>query len=784
MKPELHLSIRTLVEQALRSGDLTVAFSGPNRARMGIRVHQWIQLSRPSEYLREVPVGGRIETEHLVIFLGGRIDGVWPRQDHIVLEEIKSTIENPKAFIQQEHPGHWAQLKCYGYFYCLEHDLDRIDLQMTYCRVGETGMEEVCRTFPLEELKDFFDQLIGTYLEWLNYTAAWRILRDESIQALDFPFQAFRAGQRDMAVAVYTAIRDHEQLLAQAPTGVGKTMAVLFPAIKALGQDLNTKIFYLTARTTGRFAAMKALTDLRRKGLRIKSLVLTAKEKICFTPASACIGDECAFARGHFDRVEAAVREIFEQDDIGPEVIEDHAKKHRVCPFELSLDLIQWVDIVVCDINYAFDPRVYLKRVFQGENSGYTFLADEAHNLPDRARQMFSAELCKQPFLDLRRALKQEQPALFRLMGRVNRGMLAFRKKCEEKGRAFSDPQPPEALFEPLKRFLAESERWLVRQIKRPYRELLLDLYFQVLNFMRVADQFDQAYTTCYERTGRDLKITLFCIDPADRLSEVLKRAESATFFSATLTPADYFTRVLGFSPSAETLSLPSPFPRKHLGLFLLDRVSTRYRERTRTSPEIGQALTAFVRRKTGNYLVYFPSYEYMNMVHQEFLQANPDTEVIVQRPAMSEADREGFLDRFRAENEQTLVGFAVMGGIFGEGIDLVGDRLTGAVIVGVGLPAMDVDREVIRQYYAGKSGQGFEFAYLYPGINRVLQAAGRVIRSEKDRGAVLLIDDRFSTPSLPFPVSCPVAAGAREKPGRFGTEAGFVLASGVFKNA
>ena len=415
-----------------------------------------------------------------------------------------------------------------------------------------------------------------------------------------------------------------------------------------------------------------------------------------------------------------------------------------MCPFEFSLDLSLWADCIICDYNYVFDPRVYLRRFFQEENGDYIFLIDEAHNLVDRSREMFSAEVFKQPVLDIRRQLKNELPHIFKSLGRINAWLVKARKKCEESGNPLAETTPPDDLIPLLRGFLFITERWLSRNIKTAFRESLLDLYFAISGFIRVADQYDDRYTSCYEKIGKDLKLKLFCIDPSVHLAKAMSRCNTAVLFSATMTPIDYFKQILGCDATAHHLILHSPFPGENLGLFISDQISTYYRQRDQTVTQVSQTISALVEQKKGNYLLYFPSYEYMRKIYLSFSDRNPQIKTILQTAGMSEPEREAFLQRFKDENPQTLVGFAVMGGIFGEGIDLIGDRLVGAVIVGVGLPGISLERELIKEHFTRTLNGGFEYAYLYPGINRVLQAAGRVIRTEKDRGVVLLIDQRY----------------------------------------
>jgi len=746
LKKMLKIAVRDLVSHVLRSGDLVFEFLSSARPVTAIRIHQKIQQSRPENYTAEVAVSHQIETELSILTIGGRIDGIYIDSDRVLIEEIKATSRNLDHFAHHQDPIHWGQVKSYAYIYARDQNLREIYTQLTYCQMDTGEIRKFKQHFTMAELESFFQPLVADYLQWAETIVSWELLRDESIRKLQFPYSNYRPGQRKMAVGVYRTIKNGSQLMVQAATGIGKTMAAIFPAIKAIAEGLSTKVFYLTARTTGRIAAEKALDELRKKQLTLKSLTITAKDKICFKPDSACNPEECEFARGHFDRVNGALKDIFNQDAFTRQAVEQIARSHQICPFEFSLELSLWADCIICDYNYAFDPRVFLRRFFLEQIGNYTFLIDEAHNMVDRSREMFSAEIFKQPVLDVRRAIRNKLPEAYKSLGKINSWMVRIRKKFDEYGPAYYEKEPPEELFPLLRRFLAITERWLSRNTKAPFREQLLDLFFAISGFMRVAELYDESYATCFLRIKKDLKLRLFCIDPSIQLENALNRCKAAVFFSATMTPIVYFKKILGCNADAAHLMLPSPFPGKNLTLFVADNISTLYRHRERTKQQVWRAICILINQKKGNYLIFFPSYEYMMMVLESFESDCPGTEIILQTPGMSEPERDQFLNRFGRENSQSLVGFAVMGGIFGEGIDLVGERLSGAVVVGVGLPGISLERELIRNYFADTHNAGFEYAYQYPGINRVLQAAGRVIRTETDRGVVLLIDQRYAT--------------------------------------
>ena len=746
MKPRLPVAVRTLVTFALQSGDLMSTFAGSQRPLEGIRAHQKIQRSRPAGYQPEVTVRHEMETDHFILDISGRIDGIFTDGPRVIVDEIKSTHKDLKTLENHPDPLHWGQVQAYAWLYATHHELDAVDTQLTYYQLATQETRELRRTHTLKDLDRFMATLLEAYIDWATRLERWQLQRNQSVQEMGFPFEDFRAGQRHMAVTVYRSIQTDQRAMIQAPTGIGKTMAALFPSAKALGENLTSKIFYLTARTTGRQAAEKALAVMRDQGLQLKSLTLTAKDKICPYPDATCTPEDCPRARGHYDRMKSARIAAFDLDALTRDTVTRLAEEFEVCPFEFSLDMALWVDAIIGDYNYAFDPRVYLRRFFGEDNGAYTFLVDEAHNLVDRSREMFSAVLRKQSFLDLRRALREDHRPLFRALGRINTWMVAARRDCLTAGGESACRVMPDDLLPHLQRFHHLAETWLVKNKPAAWKEDLLQHYFHVSGFLRVAERYDDNYTTLSFSDGKDLQVKLFCLDPADQLAEALRRARSTVFFSATLTPFTYFNELFGGDEKTVFLRLRSPFPPENLCLLIDGRISTYYRDREQTKYQLADVITQLIRGKTGNYLAFFPSYAYLEMVHDVFNDVFPEIPTIVQSRDMDEQAREAFLDRFSGDNPQTLVGFVVMGGIFGEGIDLVGRRLSGAAVVGVGLPGICMERDLIKDHFETKLRAGFDFAYRYPGFNRVLQAVGRVIRTTRDQGSVLLVDNRFTT--------------------------------------
>ena len=770
MKKKITVSVRNLVEYSFRSGDLSFDTFSQINPREAIFAHQKVQRSRPAEYTGEVSVNREFETENHILEVNGRMDGIFRYPDFIVIEEIKTTMRSLEYYDKSVNPVHWAQLKVYCYICMLQEDLDKISGQLAYYQLDTGELKEIRENFGREELEIFFKELSSRYLKRIESLEKWWSTRNSSIKKLNFPFKYYRPGQREMAVEVYSSILQEREVLIQAATGIGKTMSTLFPSVKAVAEGLSSKIFYLTARTTGKDSAESAINEMREKGLRIKSLTITAKDKICFKPDSACSPDECEYSRGYFDRVDEAEEQFFKEDCFSRSAIERIASTNMVCPFEFSLGLSLMADVIICDYNYVFDPRVYLRRFFLEEENDFTLLIDEAHNLVDRSRDMFSSEIFKQAFLDTRKILKDDLPNVYKKLTSINSVLLKCRKKCDEQGnKNVVEKDAPEDLLPPLRRFIKAAEEWFVMNIKSSYKDALMELYFNVRTFARILEEYDETYRTIYETAGKDLRIKLFCIDPSERLSAAFCKNRAAVFFSATMSPPHYFKRLFGCSEGTRNIEIPSPFPPENLCMVIYGGVSTLYKQRDATKASAAGLINPVIDSRKGNYLLFFPSYTYMNMVTELFESEENDFEIIIQNPGMTREERDDFLNRFSTGNDSTLAAFAVMGGIFGEGIDLTGDRLSGAVIYGVGLPGISPERNIIRDYFAETDQAGFEYAYLYPGINRVLQAAGRVIRSENDRGVVVLVDDRYKSyryKSL-FPVNWkPVTVNTKEQLG------------------
>ena len=747
--PMIRISVRNLVEFILREGNIDNRTGGgqdPENMQMGSRIHRKIQRQMGSDYQAEVPLKTEIVCDGFTLKIEGRADGLIHTKEQVMVDEIKGVLRELDR-VQEPAGIHLAQAKCYASMVAEQEGVDEIGVQMTYCQMETEEVKRFQYSYRSNELKVWFDEVIRQYEKWAKFQIEWRKARNASVKGIEFPFP-YRKGQRDLAVSVYRTILRKKKLFIQAPTGVGKTISTVFPAVKAVGEELGEKIFYLTAKTITRTVAEQAFETLREQNLKFKVITLTAKEKICFCEETSCNPDDCPYAKGHFDRVNDAVYELLMQEDVmSREVLEAQARKHKVCPFEMALDVSTWVDGVICDYNYVFDPDARLRRFFaEGGAGGYLFLIDEAHNLVERGRQMYSAELCKEDFLAVKKLVKGEAPRFAKRLEACNKILLAMKKECEN----YKVLDNISHFGIQLMNVLSETDRYLEECVDKEVRETVLDFYFQVRSFLNIYDGLDENYViyTEYQENGRFV-LKLFCVNPAANLQKCLDKGNSAVFFSATLLPIQYYKRLLSTEKDNYAVYIDSSFDTKKRLLMNGVDVSTRYAMRSR---EMYQRYATYIFRvvkaKMGNYLIFFPSYRFMEDVYQEFTQLlasdEEEMELVIQQKYMDEEERENFLRAFEMGREKSLIGFGVLGGIFSEGIDLTNEKLIGTLIIGTGLPQVCNEREILKSYFDQKGLYGFDYAYRYPGMNKVLQAAGRVIRTEDDRGVILLLDERF----------------------------------------
>ena len=804
---QIRLAVRQLVEFLLQTGDIDSRFAGFDRANEGARIHRKLQKQAGEGYQPEVFLSGSREVDGIRCTVEGRADGIFTDSEgRTVIDEIKTTGVPSGEISAELNFCHWAQGMVYASLYAAQQDLPEAAVRLTYYQIDDDKIFYFTRYFSRDELEDFFLGLLRQYAPWARRQLDWDAARAASLQAMRFPYASYRPGQRALAGEVYRACKTGRdagkggfRLFCQAPTGTGKTMSALFPSLKAMGEGTGEKLFYFTARTTARAAAEDAVVLLRQAnpGLVFRSVTLTAKEKVCLAKNEAgrpvCMPEACPYARGYYDRRKEALAALLDGGgQLDRPAIEAAARQFTVCPFELGLDLSDWADLVIGDYNYLFDPTVHLRRFFELAGD-WIFLIDEAHNLPDRAREMYSASFAKSSITEAKRALLRGKNALKGHLLRADRELLVLRRAVEalaprrrteagpesvpaseppqaeqlgffdqppaakktapspalpeplyaQDGTVFFRELPP-AVVRPLYSLLPPLQDWLEHNPDDPAHEQLLDLYFSLHDLLRTADRYDEHSVTQLTARGSELTIRLLCLDPSAFVDESLACGRTSVLFSATLIPPAYYKKVLGCG-GARAVALESPFPPGNLGLYCLPGISTRYRHREASVGPISDALAALAQSKVGNYLAFFPSYAYLRQVWADFTARYPGIRTIAQESGLDEAGRAAFLARFAPDPAETLLGFGVLGGVFGEGVDLVGSRLIGCAIVGVGLPQVSPRQEMLRRYFDDKDGCGFDYAYRFPGMNKVLQAAGRVIRTEQDRGVVLLLDDRFA---------------------------------------
>ena len=803
-KQIIKISVRNLVEFILRSGDLDNrrSFAADKDAMLkGGRLHRKIQKMMGAFYRAEVPLSYEKKYEDFTIVVEGRADGIMEEPDIYVIDEIKGVYLDIQ-YLEEPIAVHLAQAKCYAYMYAAEggmtkklsqesqdksDDMDgqssfietlgknnsenvsgnvlsdeekntekkknKIGVQMTYAHLETEEVKNFKEEYSIEELETWFEELIEQYYQWAKFQYEWKILRNVSMEQLQFPF-AYREGQKEIVRSVYFTIKNKKELFIQAPTGVGKTMSTVYPAVRSVGEGLAEKIFYLTAKTITRTVAEEAFRILRDKGLKYKVLTLTAKEKMCICPELDCNPEKCPRAKGHFDRINDAVFEILTSgEEFDRDTLLAHAEKWNVCPFEMSLDLSLWVDAIICDYNYVFDPNVKLQRFFgDGVKGEYVFLIDEAHNLVERGRQMYSAAIYKEHVLAAKRLLKPHSRKLERYLEKTNKLLLGYKRECETYQILSSAGEVALSLMSvmsELEAFMEQRRKGLVVLSENDEKELL-EFYFEVRSFLSIYELVNENYEIYSELDEENhFRIQLFCVNPAENLQNCMGRGVGTVFFSATLLPIRYYKSLLSMNRDAYAIYAESPFDDKNRGILIGCDVSSKYTRRGyREYRKIAEYICRFTKGKKGNYLVFFPSYRLMQDVFEIYREEFDSEQVdwVIQTPSMGEADREIFLENFNEDNKNTLIGFCVMGGIFSEGIDLIGEKLIGAVIVGTGIPQVSNEREILKKYYDHKKQNGFDYAYRYPGMNKVLQSAGRVISTQDDRGMILLLDERFLT--------------------------------------
>lgn len=748
-KEEIRISVRNLVEFVLRHGDIDNRISrmAPKDAMQeGGRIHRKIQRQMGSDYRSEVMLKFKIEKDDFDLLLEGRADGIVDRENGFLIDEIKGVYKNVHQ-LEEPVQVHLAQVKCYAFLYMQEQAITdpKIELQMTYVNLDTEEIRRFQIQQNVDELSDWFRNLIQSYMKWAQFQSQWRKITRASAKELDFPY-SYREGQKKLVEDVYRSILRKKTLFIQAPTGAGKTIATIYPGIKASGEGLIAKIFYLTAKTITGTVAKETFELFAADGYRAKVIQITAKEKMCLCDEMECNPDHCSYAKGHYDRINDTVFELLQmEDNLDRDIIQEYAKKFQVCPFEFSLDLATWSDHIICDYNYLFDPNVYLKRFFsEGSKGDYLFLVDEAHNLVERGRDMYSASLLKEDFLEVKKLVRNLDKKLVDHLNRCNKAFLNYKRECES-FRIIEDDLAG-GIFA-LQRLAERFDRILERQPELPDRSSIMEFYFKLRNFLYTYDRVDERYEIYSEiREDESFMIRLFCVDPSYLLQQCINKGRSTVLFSATLLPIQYYMKMLSTKDDNYAIYAKSVFQEEQKLLCIAEDVSSKYTRRNEAEfKKIAEYIYQTVAAQTGNYMVFFPSYKMLEQIFTVF-QDNYKDEVFVisQSPNMNEMERESFLEAFEHNPQKSIAGFCVLGGIFGEGIDLTGSRLIGTIIVGTGLPQVGTEREILKQYFDRVYGAGFDFSYTYPGLNKVLQAAGRVIRTTEDFGTITLLDERF----------------------------------------
>ncbi|WP_296141245.1 ATP-dependent DNA helicase [uncultured Anaerococcus sp.] len=739
----VRISVRNLIEFVMRSGDIDNRFRDNARMIEGIRAHQAIQKKYGANYKSEYSLKNSTIIDDVEFIVEGRADGLLKEKDGFVIDEIKST-SRMLSEIDGTNKLHWAQAKCYAYFYALDNNLENMSITLTYVSVEDYSTIIFKESFSFDELKDFYYSLLNEYLNFSKILARNLSKRNQTIKELDFPYKEYRKGQRKMAVAVYKSILDEKKLFVDAPTGIGKTISTVFPSVKSMGEDLTDKIFYLTSKNTQANEALKSVYILKNQGLFIKALSITSKEKICLNDEVKCNPIDCPFARGHFDRVNDALKDIIDSEEIMDfSTITSYAEKHRVCPFELELDISSYADFIICDYNYVFNPNTYLKRFFDEVIDRYVFLIDESHNLVERARDMYGFSFNDERFKEISKKLdNRKQKNIIKYCDEIIDTFDQLYAKYGKKLYYYQENQI-EDFDKKFIKLLKPLQKYLVEEHDDENYDELLNLFFDINKFLKIGEYYTKGFYSVisYDEDYDQIIFEIKCIDPSMVLSSTYKNARSVIFFSATLSPMIYFTKILGADDSLK-LRLDMPFDEKNFALFNRE-ISTRYRDRNNNLVFVSEAINEFINSKKGNYFIFFPSYSYLEDVYEDY-KTRFDDEIIIQDRFMNEKETKKFLKQFDKDSQKTA--FVVLGGIFSEGVDLIGDRLIGSMIISVGMPGVSNERNLIKTHFDKLGEDGFDYSYTFPGLNKVYQAAGRVIRSENDKGIIYLLDDRFNS--------------------------------------
>ena len=743
---KLSLSVHQLVDFLLREGDIDSRIFSRSTMSEGSEIHARYQAMQSSAYLSEYPLKTSLVVDDVEVSIEGRADGIIKNgPEDYVIDEIKSTIAPLDEFYESNKGWHLGQAKVYGYMFLKEQHFDNIGIRLTYIRQGEESDKKIYDfSFSYLELEQFVIDLISDYLEFYRLISSLKEKRNAYIKEIPFPFEKTRKGQQKLSKYCYGIALKGGKLFVEAPTGIGKTVSTLYPYVKSLPLDDDAKIFYLTAKSSGKEAAEKCMDIIDDKKGTISYLNITAKEKICLCKGKACNPDECPYTKGYYSKIANVIKySLLTYHKFDYKTILDIAEEFAVCPFELELDLSNYIDVIICDYNYVFDPVSYLKRYMDESREHYLLLVDEAHNLVDRSRSMYSESIKEEDFNKVKKSLRKKPLKRLKAnFAKLSKRFNALKEECKEEYTVI------EGVDDLTLRVLARFIEIMNDVNKNESKEItpeLQDFFFNVNRFLKIYELMNDAFVLYIQNNDGLISINILCLDASRFLKGIANSVKAVTYFSATLSPIDYYVQTLGGERHLEpVLFLPSPFKKENLKIYTCPKVSVKYKNRNQTYKAVGEYLNAFIDGKIGNYLIYLPSYEYLDNL-LKVMELPLSADVYIQNRDMSEIEKEGFLAHFSDSPIKTTVGFAVLGGAFGEGIDLVSDRLIGVAIIGIGMPKINFISDQIKDYYNENDLSGYNYAYVYPGMNKVMQAIGRVIRDENDRGAVLLIDERYA---------------------------------------
>ena len=738
MEKEFTLSVHDVVDLILRSGDLDSRIFNRSTMQEGTKMHlQYQREQTHPHYQAELTLTGSYTYRDLTFHMVGKADGLYREPHRVVIEEIKTTIADLESFSKTHETWHLMQAAFYGHMYAKTHHLENILIRLIYLNQGTKEKLEKEFSFTFDEITSDVQRVIDEYGAFYQLILEKKEKLYQSLTSLEFPFTSFRSGQRELAKYAYGVAKKGGKLYVEAPTGIGKTMSTLFPVIKTLGNP-HEKVFYFTAKNSGKIAAEEALKVIMYEGATLSYCVITAKDSMSFCPKGKINPDDCLYARGYYDKIKDVLVYAFEHyQAFDKQTIQTIAEQFKIEPFELSLDLALFCDVIIADYNYLFDPSAYLRRFFEQVDHPYAVLIDEAHNVVERSRDMYSSFLHQGMITTLKKAITKDYSATFRKT--INKLEKLWKTLLVQN--TPSVIEVPTSLLTHLEKFLTEAQQEM-KTLRTSLPDEAMDVYFKCLRFLNTSELFGPHYHYLLTEEQGVKTLTLFCLDPSKQIKATLDKIKTVICFSATLSPLDYYLPMLGSEEGDAVLKLPSPFPASNFSVMIPASLSTTFKNRGKTVDDIKSYLLSFIDGKVGNYLFFFPSYKYLEDIKALF--SRPDCTVISQHKEMTLEDKEAFLAHFTSQPDKTTVGFAVLGGVFSEGIDLLADRLIGVAVISVGLPQLSFHRDLIASYYEKKDHHGFQFAYVYPAINKVLQAMGRVIRSETDRGVALLLDERF----------------------------------------